>query len=105
MNRKNFKKHLKGIKELGEIEEKITKSFKLLDCDFNYFSLGKSITLAREILKEAMNDKYDYIDYFIYELDWGKNKMAKNCVEEKDGTKYSLQTMDQLYDYIIKFNI
>jgi len=100
MNRRNFKKHLKKIKELGEIEEKITKAFKLLDSDFNYFSLGKSITLARNILKEAMNDKYDYINYFIYELDWGRK--GKNCVQEKNGTKCSLQTMDQLYDYITK---
>lgn len=101
ISKKNFIKYLKKIKELDDAEDKITDSLRLIgSIDFSSFSLEKPITLALEILKDAIDDKYDYISYFIYELNWGQDKMAKNCVTEKDGTKRSLQTIEQLYDYI-----
>lgn len=104
MKKINFIKHLKSIKEMHDAEDNITKALQLLgEKDFPiYFSLTKPITFMMEILKDAMNDKYDYISYFVYELDWGKHKMARNCITEKNGKKISLQTESQLYNYIIK---
>ena len=105
MTKSNFIIHLYRIAELQEAETKITESIGLLDDkDFPQFSLHKPISFMIDLLKEAMNDKYDNISYFIYELNWGKDKMAKNCITEKGGTKISLQTPSQLYNYITKYN-
>ena len=106
MNKKTFTKHLNRIKEMFEAEEKITKSLQLIGSkDFpTDFSLEKPITFMTEVLKDSMDDKDDWIGYFMYELDFGKHKMAKNCVVEKDGTKVSLQNMSDLYNYIKKNN-
>ena len=42
---------------------------------------------------------YDYIDYYIYELNWGKN--GTNCITEADSSNtYSLTNYDELYEYI-----
>ena len=104
MNKTNFVKHLQRIKEMFEAEEKITKSLRLIGGkDFpTHFSLEIPITFMIEVLKDVMDDKDDWIGYFIYELEFGKNKMAKNCITEKDGKKVSLQTSSQLYNYIKK---
>lgn len=103
MNKKKFTKHLKTIKELHKAEDKITKAFQLIGSkDFSHFCLEKPITCMTDILQDAMNDKYDYIPYFMYDLEWGKAKGAKKCITERDGTKTSLQTPSQLYDYITK---
>lgn len=41
----------------------------------------------------------DYIDYYIYELNWGKN--GTNCITEADSSNtYSLTNYDELYEYI-----
>jgi len=107
MNKKQFVKHINRIKEFDEIEDKLNKAFSLLVSKGGldtYINLEKPTTYLIEILKDAMNDKFEHIDYFIYELDFGKNSMAKNCIIEKDSKKVSLQTPGQLYDYLKSIN-
>lgn len=100
MSREEFIEKMKRLKELEVIEGKIAKGFKLLDTDFNGFNLGKAKILILDLLKVAMNDKYDYIEYFIYETGWGKD--GKDCITEKDGkTKRSLTNFGELYNYIV----
>ena len=38
--------------------------------------------------------------YFAFELDWGREKMARNCTKI-DGVEYDLQTAGQLYDLLM----
>jgi DNA-binding Lrp family transcriptional regulator len=53
------------------------------------------------LLAELMNDKYEYIIYYIYEIGWGKD--GKNAVYDREKDKYySLTTVEELYDYITK---
>lgn len=103
MTKANFKRHLRELKKLYEAEDKITEAFRLIGSkDFSSFDLEKPISLIMEVLKDAMDDNYDYISYFVYELEFGKRDMAKDCITEQNGTKISLQTIDQLYNYIEK---
>jgi len=107
MNKKIFIKHIKRIRELHIIEDKIQTALNLLTDQEGldvYFNLDKPITFMIDILKDTMNDTFDNIPYFIYDLDFGKNKMAKNCITEKDGKKISLQTPAQLYNYLQQIN-
>ena len=107
MTKQNFIKNMKELKELFDVEEKINKGFEELNVekDFpTYISLSKPINIVIDILKDEMNDEYDNISYFIYDLKWGKTKIAKNCITEKDGTKISLQTTSQLYDYLMTYS-
>ena len=91
---------------MHDAEDEITKALQLIgNKDLpTYFDLDKPIAFMMDVLEDVMDDHWNYISYFVYELDWGKRKMAKNCVTEKDGTKTSLQTSSELYDYIIKVN-
>ena len=54
-----------------------------------------------DIIIEAMDDKEsDWIEYYIYELDWGNRNTGENALKvyEEDGeTEIPLSTLDDLY--------
>ena len=59
-----------------------------------------SVDLPIKILAEAVDDKDEWIEYFIYECDCGRwKKEIKWWDEEK---KLIIETPEQLYDIIIK---
>ena len=50
------------------------------------------------VLKEAVNDQYDYISWWLYDTD-------DYIVETKDGSqKWDLQEPEALYDYLMEEN-
>lgn len=66
----------------------------------NYFLQEQII----KILKIEMGDKQDkesWIDYFIFELDFG-NDYHDGCVVRKDGSNVDLSTPDKLYDFLME---
>ena len=98
---KDFDRAIFKHQELSVACDKITEAFKLLDHDnFNFFSLGWTMDLIIDLLRECSGDKYEYISYYIYEIDYGRK--GKNCIKEKDGKRVSLCTTKQLYNHIIK---
>jgi len=102
MDKTTFKKLMNEFIALRKDEDKLQEAMKKFDPDFGYFSLGRYETLFINTMKKALNDKYDYLDYWIYDLNFGK-EAKKNSVTEKDGTPIPIKTLDNLYD-IIKNN-
>ena len=99
-------KFIKAIKELEKFEKDIHavhEAFKKLDPDFGGFYFSRANTLIGEILKDVMNDEYDNIDYFIYELDYGK-KWHKGTITARNGKDIKMQTPEDLYNYLVKCN-
>jgi hypothetical protein len=97
-------KFIRALTELKSLEEDIDNvhvALQKLDPDFGGFYLSRVSTLIVNLLKDAMNDKYDYIDYFIYELEYGK-KWKKGMITDKNKKDIKLQTAEDLYNYIIK---
>lgn len=67
------------------------------------FSDTDLIDSILRILEEELEDtQAKYIDYFVWELDFGKKEYAKDCITLEDGKTVSLQTPEQLYDFLIK---
>ena len=54
-----------------------------------------------DLLKSVMHDKYDDIEYFIYELNFGE-KYEDGMIREKDGTLIDFSTAENVYDYLVK---
>ena len=67
-------------------------------CGYNNSELFNALN---KILKESMKDEYDWIDYFMYELDFGK-KYYDGCVLDKDKSIINLSTAENLYEFLIK---
>jgi hypothetical protein len=101
MEKKEFVRLMKGVIQLDKDQESINKAFQKLDSDFNYFSLGKCTTLILDAIKIAMNDEYDFINYWVYEKNFGKDKELK--VFDKDNKVIPSDTLEQLYDLIKKY--
>ena len=99
LSKEKFIEYLERYKELADIEENLNSTVKSLCPDFNNFYLDKHSSLILDMLKDLMNDTEDWIGYYIYELDWGKNGI--NCITLSDNTIYSLTNYDELYEYIV----
>ena len=46
-----------------------------------------------------MHDQYEYIDYFIYELDYGR-KYEPGMITDESGQDIDIHTSKLLYDFI-----
>jgi len=99
-------KFLKFITELQSLEsdiEDVHKSLQKLDPDFGGFYLSRVNTLIVQLLQESMNDKEEWISYWIYELEFG-SKWRKGTITDKNKKDIKLQTAEDLYSYLIKEN-
>lgn len=100
MNKELFIKTMAEIRKLQRHERNIDAAMKELDSDFGGFSLGNAIMLSIELLQYAMNDKYEWITYYIYETEWGTNECAES-VTDFDGSKIPFNTFENVYDLIV----
>lgn len=99
MELEKFKYLMNQAIELRDAEEHINKAMAELDSDFNYFSLSKYESLFLNTMIEAMDDTNGYIEWWIYEKDWGKNKKMK--VYDENEVELNSKTITDLY-YLIK---
>lgn len=100
IDKNKFVKYINKLIQLNEIEDDINKSLQKLGKDFNGINFGEYTSLILEILKDAFSDKSEWIDYWVYELDYGKNyKKGTISIDNKD---IKLKTPNDLYDLIFK---
>lgn len=95
-----FCKLLRQFHELVKDAHGAHKSLKKLDPDFGGLSLGRHETMICSLLCELMEDntKESWISYWIYELEWGVE--AKKRKVTCHGKNYTLQTPEQLYNFM-----
>lgn len=90
---------MKELVDIKDCEDGLNEAFKKFEPDFNYIGFGRYETLVVDSIKEAMDDKYDWISYWIYDLECG-TKAKKKTVTSKDGKNIPIKTLDNLYNII-----
>jgi hypothetical protein len=103
MNKQDFKKIILKLIALNSYTHELTNTFKKFDKDFNFISFSEYDSLVLKALELAMNDTEKWIEYWLYELDYGK-KAKENSVIDIDGTTIPLKTIDDLYNCIQEMN-
>lgn len=104
MNKELFVSTINSIQKQIEIDRKNSSMLQemfpddSIYCGYNNSELFNALN---KILKESMKDEYDWIDYFMYELDFGK-KYYDGCVLDKDKSIIDLSTAENLYEFLIK---
>lgn len=94
-----FKKCIKAIQYQDHLNEQLTKLLVGKGCT-GWVTTGEDLINAmRALLKDAMNDKYDYIDWWLYDVDEGNRQTYENF--EDFQLLYGLKDLDSLYYYII----
>ena len=95
-----FNDYIKKIREQLEYSDNLDNTLKKMSPDFGGF-FNTAIDISIDLLKRVMNDKDEWIEYYIYEADWGKTFKE---VYESDGTPIPLETIEDLYNIIIDSN-
>lgn len=96
LSKEGFCKALQMIKEQESIDEQFSKALNLVgDGHFVFGAENKYLMALRDVLKEAVNDQYDYIDWWLYEATDDYTVWEADCT-----MKYCLKDPEALYDYI-----
>ena len=104
MTKELFVSTINSIKKQIEIDRKNSSMLQemfpddSIYCGYNNSELFNALN---KILKESMKDEYDWIDYFMYELDFGE-KYYDGCVLDRDKSIINLSTAENLYEFLIK---
>ena len=95
-----FKSALSDIKRFQQAQDSINDGFKILGQDSRIMITEPESVVVR-LLETIFNDKGEWIQYFLYELDWGK-KYEDGCITDTDGSFIKLSTIDELYVFLLK---
>jgi hypothetical protein len=102
-----FIKIMEAIQAQDKHDRACAKAFKvILPNDFTTrYDNDRMIEMLIEILKEAMADtwEYSFIDYFIYELDFGR-KYKDGCIVSETKENINLSSIEKLWDFLANNN-
>lgn len=86
------------INALRDNIDQLDKVAEVLDCA-NIFNLSASDQVT-DLLTYIFDDKDEWISYWVYERDFGRN-WYEGCAQEKDGSNIDLSTTKRLYDFLV----
>ena len=96
LSKEGFCKALQMIKEQESIDEQFSKALDLVgNGHFVFGTENKYLLALRDVLKETVNDQYDYIDWWLYEATDDYTVWEADCT-----MKYCLKEPEALYDFI-----
>lgn len=93
------------LREASDLVDKVDELFRISRENIeNDFCNAAGLQISHEsvvvkLLKKLMHDKHEWIDYFIYELDYGRN-YEPGMIKEADGTNIDLSSAEALYGYL-----
>lgn len=89
------------LKYIAELDHQHANILSELTESFVGLTNCRSFDLIVTLLEHLTNDTSGNIQYYIYELDWGK-KWEKGYITDVDGSDIPLKTIEDLYNYIVK---
>ena len=100
LSKEMFIKCINFMKErndaIGKINKMLTEEFE----DSIFYPYFKYENMLSQVLKDVMQDKGDWITYFLYEGDYGRD-LKPDSVIEIDGTPIDITTPEKLYDFLV----
>lgn len=110
LTREEFASTIYKLRDSSDLVEKVEELFRNsrenVECDF---CNGAGLQISHEniviwLLKKLMQDESENIDYFVYELDYGR-KYEPGAITDETGEDIELDTAEKLYDYLMGENI
>lgn len=98
VSKKTFCEALRLIQKQSKKERAFSQAINLMgDGHFVFGTPNHYLDAALIVLREALDDKYEYIDWWLFE------SCKSRTVQLKDGSKsWNLSTPEALYDYLTK---
>lgn len=97
LSKETFCKALRAIQKQRDTDEQFSDALQLVGEGYFFYGFGNEYYNAlMMVLKEAVNDQYDYISWWLYEAS------DDYVVSSADGSKkWRLREPEALYDYIV----
>ena len=93
------------MNRLQKLDEKLNvvdNALKDLSPDFGGLYIPDFFDITIEILQEAINDKHNWLVYFVYERDWLRNiKLGDVTLGD---VPIQIETWEDVYDFIAEVN-
>ena len=100
IGKENFIKYINFIKKMNDSENRIHDVLSEEITDFRGgFLYCKYEGMFVNLLREVMNDENDWIDYFLYDLDFGRT-WKEGAITDVDGTDIALSTPEDLWNLL-----
>jgi len=101
INKEQFVKCINQLKKHDEMLDDVNKIFKKNNQDTVIFDTDLH-TVIVDLLKNVFDDnsQYSNIEYFIYDLEYGK-KYKSGMITDKDDKDILLSSAEELYDFLI----
>lgn len=100
MTKEEFIRYMENIKGYVEKEHAIDDALRALSPDFGGFCLGDILDDLVKLLAKCVGDKYENLDYYIWEYDFGASALA-DSVSDDDGP-IPFRTPEDVYNCIMK---
>lgn len=100
---KQIKAYMEFECDLYKLVEKYNKNMKIGGMQYDYAEMKLPYTplnVSIKLLERLMYNKYETVDYFIWELEFGK-EWTPGRVTDKEGNDVRLSTIRELYDFLI----
>jgi|WetSurMetagenome_2_1015567.scaffolds.fasta_scaffold178578_2 hypothetical protein len=98
ITKENFVKYINELERLIDIETKISEASKGLSVFSIAFCEHKELII--NLLTDCFDDEYKWIEFFIYDLKFGK-KYKDGIIIDKNNKNISMKNAGELYDYIV----
>lgn len=105
ISKEEFVEIMSRLRESSDLVDKVDELFRNsrdnVECDF---CNGAGLQISHEstvvyLLRKLLKDELEDIDYFIYELDYGR-KYERGMITDKNGEDIDFSTAEKLYDYL-----
>ena len=100
ISKETFVSTLNRCKALADVEYEVNNIFTKANLDFMSISYSTYEDITINLLAEAMNDKGDWIAWWVWECEWGA--YASVADEKVDGGSRDIPTPEELYDYMME---
>lgn len=101
IKKETFVKTINFLKEREDKMEEINKLFTEEFEDSIFYPYFKHDKMIVELLSEIMDDQGEWIEYYLYENDYGHD-LEPDSVSEPDGTPIDITAPEKLYDFLVK---
>ena len=101
LTRKEFTDAMTAIVDQNNEDTHISKMLGSICSDACFYDTKHATKGLTRLLKSAMQDSFDWIEYWLYELDCG-SKYRPSSVRDADGKPIKLKTIGDLYALLKK---
>lgn len=104
MNKQLFLETIEALQKQDEHDMNCKRAFEVILSEQNDNIITRYdnfivTNMLIKLLEDAMNDKWEWIRYFIYRLEFG-SKYYKGIALHRNGKAIDLSTASKLYDYL-----